>query len=150
MLGGLSSYRLCRPLVGHGFPFAVCPWRAVPLVAGPATDPRREVVDELDAPSAARWVPMLSAACRSRSAGVGMVWLCARSVRGLLDRRLGSVADNVHWARRSLGPPWPLSVSSWKTTRRAGGGGVRLQHRERLGFLVPWRCPGLPPCIPEL
>ena len=78
------------------------------------------------------------------------VGMCARLVRGLSDRRRGSAVDDVRWAWRLLGPPWPLSVSSWKTTLRAAGGGVRLRRRERLGFLVFWRCSGVPLCIPEV
>ena len=79
-----------------------------------------------------------------------LVGICARLVRGLLDRRRGSVVDDVRWALGSLGPPWSLSVSSWKTTRRAAGGNVRLRRRERLGFLVSWCCSGMPPCVPEV
>ena len=55
--------------------------------------------------------------------------MCVRSVRGLLDRRLGSEVDDVRRAWGSRGPPWSLSTSSLKTTRRAAGGGVRLRRR---------------------
>ena len=75
--------------------------------------------------------------------------MCVRSVRGLLDQRRGSVVDDVRWAWGSQGPPWALSISSWKTTRRAAGGGVWLRRRDRPGFLVSWRCSGVPPCTPE-
>ena len=85
-LGGLSTHPLRSPLVGRGLPWlrvrACCP----PGCAS-ATDPGREVADQLDAPSAARWGPVPSAASCSRPAGVRMVGMCARSVRGLLDRR---------------------------------------------------------------
>ena len=93
-------------------------------------------MDELDALSAAWRGPVCSAACHSRSAGVGIVGMSARFVRGLLDRHRRSVVDDARWAWGSLGPPWPLSVSSSKTTSRAAGGGVRLRRQERLGFFV--------------
>ena len=64
-----------------------------------------------------------------------MVGLCARAVRGLLDLRRVSVVNDVRWAWGSQGPPWFLSTPSWKTTRRAAGGGVRLRRRDRPGFL---------------
>ena len=82
-------------------------------------------------------------------AGVRMVGMCFCSVRGLLDRRRGSVVDDVRLAWWSLGPPWPLSIPSLKTTRRTAGGGVQLRRRDRPEFLVSWRCSGVPPCIPE-
>ena len=75
--------------------------------------------------------------------------MCVRSVRGLLDRRRGSVVDAVRWALGSQGPLWSLSIPSWKTTCRAAGGSLRLQRRDRPGFLVSWRCFDVPPCIPE-
>ena len=75
--------------------------------------------------------------------------MCVRSVRGLLDRRLGSAADDGRRAWGSQGPPSSLSISSWKTTRRAARGGVRLRQRDQPGFLVSWRCSGVPPCTPE-
>ena len=60
--------------------------------------------------------------------------MCVCSVRRLLDRRLGSEVDDVRRAWGSRGPPWSLSISSLKTTRRAAGGGVRLRRRDRPGF----------------
>ena len=75
----------------------------------------------------------------SRFAGVGMVGMCARSVRGLLERRRGSVADDVLCALELLGPPWPLSISSGKTPLRAAVRAPRL--------LVPLRRAALHPCI---
>ena len=75
--------------------------------------------------------------------------MCDRSVRGLLDRRLGSAVDDGCRAWGSQGPPWSLSISSWKMTCRAAGGGVRLRRRDSPGFLVSWRCSGVPPCTPE-
>ena len=117
---------------------------------GSAANPGREVADELDAPSACQSGPVRSAASRSRSAGVRMVGMCARSVRGLLDWRRRSVVDDVRWARGSWGTPWSLLVSSWKTTRRAAGGGVRLRRQEGLEFLVSFRCFGVLPCHPEV
>ena len=73
-----------------------------------------------------------------------MVGMCARLVRGLLD------VDDVSWARGSQGPPRSLSIPSWKTTRRAARGGVRLQRQDQPGFCVSWRCSGVLPCIPDL
>ena len=67
--------------------------------------------------------------------------MCARSLWGLLDRRRVSVVDDVLLAWRWLGPPWPLSVSSWKTTRRAAGGGVRLRAGSGQGSLSPGAVP---------
>ena len=75
--------------------------------------------------------------------------MCVRSVRGLLDRRLGSEVDDVRRAWGSRGPPWSLSISSLKRTRRAAGGGVRLRRRDRPGCLVSWRCSGVSPCTLE-
>ena len=91
----------------------------------------------------------LEALLAARSAGVRMVGMCVRSVRGLLDRRLGSEVDDVRRAWGSRGPPWSLSISSLKTTRRAAGGGVRLRRRDRPGCLVSWRCSGVSPCTLE-
>ena len=48
--------------------------------------------------------------------------MCAQSVWGLVDWRRESLVDDVCWAWRSLGLLWPLSVSPWKTTRRAACG----------------------------
>ena len=78
-----------------------------------------------------------------------MAGMCVRSVRGLFDRRLGSVVDDGRQAWGLQGPPWSLSIFSWKTTRRAAGGGVRLRRRDRPGFPVSWRCSGVPLCTPE-
>ena len=80
-----------------------------PPGSGPAANPGREAADELDVPSAARLGSPRSAVCRSRSAGVGMVGMCLRLVRGLLDRRWRSVADDVSWALicRDLHGPCP-------------------------------------------
>ena len=75
--------------------------------------------------------------------------MCVRSVRGLLDRRLGSGVDDVRRAWGSRGPPWSLSISSLKKTRRAAGGGGRLRRRDRSGRLVSWRCSGVSPCTLE-
>ena len=75
--------------------------------------------------------------------------MCVRSVRGLLDRRPGSEVDDVRRAWGSRGPPWSLSISSLKTTRRAAGGGVRLRRRDRPGCLIFWRCSGVLPCTLE-
>ena len=116
--------------------------------SGPAANPGREAADELDVPSAAWWGSVWSAACRARPAGVGILGMCARSVRGLLDRHQESAADDVRGALGSLGPPWPLSIPSWRTTRRAAGGGVRLRRPERPGFLVSWCRSGVLPCSP--
>ena len=51
--------------------------------------------------------------------------MCVRSLRGLLERRLGLAVDDGRRALGSQGPPWTLSISSWKTTRRAARGGVQ-------------------------
>ena len=75
--------------------------------------------------------------------------MCVRSVRGLLDRRLGSEVDDVCRAWGSRGPPWSLSISSLKTTRRAAGGGMRLRRRDQPGCLVSWRCSDVSPCTLE-
>ena len=75
--------------------------------------------------------------------------MCVCLVRGLLDRRRGSVVDDVSWAWGSQGPPSSPSIPSPKTTRRTAGSGVRLRRRDRPGFLVSWRCSGVLPCIPE-
>ena len=75
--------------------------------------------------------------------------MCVRSVRGLLDRCLGSEGDDVRRAWGSRGPLWSLSISSLKMTRRAAGGGVRLRRRDRPGCLVSWRCSGVSPCTLE-
>ena len=93
-------------------PLAVCPRRAVPHGSGPVADPGREASDELDAPSVAWWGTVWGAACRARSARVGMAGMCAHSVRGLLDQRGKWAADDVCWASGSLGPQWPLSMPS--------------------------------------
>ena len=75
--------------------------------------------------------------------------MCVPSVRGLLDRRLGSGVDDVRRAWGSRGPPWSLSISSSRTTRRAAGGGGRLRRQDRSGRLVSWRCSGVSPCTLE-
>ena len=59
----------------------------------------------LDARSVASGGHLWSAACRARSAGLGMVGMCFRSVRGLLDWRRGSAVGDVCLAGGSLGPP---------------------------------------------
>ena len=95
VLGGVVPPALVQAFGRRPVPLALCPWRCCPPGSGPAADPGREVADELDAPSAARRGSVCSAACRSRSAGVGMVGMCARLVRDLLDRRRGSVVDDT-------------------------------------------------------
>ena len=70
-------------------------------------------------------------------------------VRPLGAGPLGSEVDDVRRAWGSRGPPWSLSISSLKTTRRAAGGGVRLPRRDRPGCLVSWRCSGVSPCTLE-
>ena len=118
-----------------------------PPGSGLAADPGRGAADKLDTPSVACCGPVWSAACRARSAGVGMGGMCVRSMRGFLERRRGSAADDVCWAGWLLGPPWPLSVPSWMTTPRAAGGGVQLRRRDQSGFCVSWCQSGVPPCI---
>ena len=120
VMRGSSSHPLFRSLVGCGSPWPRV--RGVPSSgSGPAGDSWREAADELDAPSVAWWGPVWSAACRAWCAGVGKVGMCVCSVRGLLDWRRGSAADDVCRAGGLLGPPRPLSAPSWKKTRRAGG-----------------------------
>ena len=63
--------------------------------------------------------------------------MCAHSVRSLLDRRRGSVVDDVCLAWGSQGPPWSLSIPSWRTTRRAAAGGLQLRRWDRPGSLSP-------------
>ena len=75
--------------------------------------------------------------------------MCVRSVRGLLDRRLGLEVDDGRRAWGWRGPPWSLSISSLKTTGRAAGGGVQLRRRDWPGCLVSWRCSGVSPCTLE-
>ena len=69
---------------------------------------------------------------------------CKASSIGVRDR--WQTMSVGRWA--SVGPPWPLSIPSWKTTRRVAGGGVRLQRRDGPGILVSWCCCGVPPCTP--
>ena len=64
-------------------PLAACPRRSVCPVADRPPDPREEAADKLDALFVAWWGPVWSAACLARSAGVRIVGMCARLVRGL-------------------------------------------------------------------
>ena len=94
------------------------------------------------------WVPVLSAACRARWACVGMVKMCARSVRGLLDQRQRSAADDVYSAGGCEGCLGP-------SAGRMVGGGFCMCQRGNPARLValggvlqkyvvpfPWGAPG--------
>ena len=58
-----------------------------------------------------------------------MVGICVLFVWGLLGRRWGSAMGQICWRFLPPGPSWLLSVSSWKVTRPAAEGGVRLWLR---------------------
>ena len=103
----------CRVAGRLRVPLAACPRRSV----SQQRNGRR--LSEGGGGRAGRTVCCLVGACVDR---------CLSRSLGLLDRRRGSAADVVCWAGGSLGPPRPLCVPSWKTTRRAAGGGVRLQR----------------------
>ena len=151
-LRGSSPHPLFSLLVCCGSP-GRAPAAFRPPGGRPAGDVGREAADELNAPSFAWWGPVWSAASRARSAGVGMVGMCVRSVQGLLDRRRGSAADDVCWAGGSLGLPQPLCAPSSKTTCCAAGGGAQLRRRNQSWFVASWcrsgvRKAGVPPFIP--
>ena len=149
-VGGVASSPLVQAFGRPRIPLAACPWLAVPPAVGrlPTLGVRWRMSRTLrlllgGGPCEA--LPVTLARLAWESLGCAPRW-----VQGLLDRRRGSVVDDVHWAWRSLGLPWPLCVFSWKTTRRAAGGGVRLRRRVRPGFLVSWCRSGVPPCTPEV
>ena len=96
-------------------------------------------MDELDAKPSVCRACAPSGASGTDLVGGRMVGTCCRSVPGLLGRRWWSAVGDIGRRCLLLGLP----RSSWKTTRRAAGGGMRLGRWVPVVPLAPWRCSGV-------